>query len=74
MTVYSAPTANVGLVTAQSLELLGSARDYVADQGNADLFYAWTFTRGAAGGSHVTLLPSGDYCQTTFGLNVEGLR
>ncbi len=73
VTVYSAPAANVGLVTAQSPQLLGSARDYIADQANADLFYAWTFTRGASSGSHVTPLPSGNYCQDTFGLNVEGV-
>ena len=73
VTVYADPVAAVSLASVQSLDLQGSARDYINDQPNADMFYAWTFTRGLASGSHVTqLMTAGTqdkYCQTRFGLS-----
>lgn len=56
------------LASAQHTNLQGSARDFIADQQNADQFYAWAFTRaGSSGpqGPHVTALPptSASFCQ-----------
>jgi hypothetical protein len=71
--VYADPVAAVSLATVQSLDLQGSAGDFISDQPNAGLFYAWTFTRGANSGAHVTQLmtngSSEKYCQTRYGLN-----
>ena len=71
--VYADPVAAVSLASVLSPDLQGSARDYINDQPNADMFYAWTFTRGAGSGSHVTQImlpgPSENYCQTRFGLD-----
>lgn len=53
----------VSLATTQSDQLKGSAHDFIADDPNADLLYAWVFSRaGDSGptGSHVTLLPTTD--------------
>ena len=73
VTVYADPVVAVSLASVQSPDLQGSASDYINDQPNADMFYAWTFTRGAASGSHVTqLMTAGTlekYCQTRFGLS-----
>ena len=70
--VYADPVAAVGLAAVNSPDLQGSAADYINDQPNADMFYAWTFTRGANSGSHVTQLMTAGapekYCQTRFGL------
>ncbi len=72
VTVYADPVAAVSLAAVNSPDLQGSAADYIHDQPNADMFYAWTFTRGAGSGSHVTqLMTPGTlekYCQTRFGL------
>jgi hypothetical protein len=71
--VYADPVAAVSLASVLSPDLQGSARDYINDQMNVDMFYAWTFTRGAASGGHVSQIMSpgstGKYCQTRFGLN-----
>jgi hypothetical protein len=69
VSVYADATATVGLTTIQSPTLQGSARDYINDQPNADMFYAWTFTRANGGGAHVSQLISKNYCQTNFGLD-----
>lgn len=72
VTVYADPVAAVSLASVQSPDLQGSASDYIRDQPNADRFYAWTFTRGAGSGDHVTqLMTAGTpdkYCRTRFGL------
>ena len=66
VSVYADPVATVGLATVQSPKLQDSARDYINDQPKADMFYAWTFTRGTTGGSHVSQLLASDYCQTNY--------
>ena len=63
--VYADATLGAGLVTVQSPDLEGSARDYIGDQPNADMFYAWTFTRASSSGDHVTQLPTENFCQDT---------
>ncbi|WP_344657528.1 hypothetical protein [Catenulispora subtropica] len=69
---YSSITLNADTKAAVAVEakdnvaLLGSARDFIPDQKNADKFYAWTFSRADNGptGPHVTQLPSTttDFC------------
>jgi hypothetical protein len=66
VSVYADRVATVGLATVQSPKIQGSARDYINDQPNADMFYAWTFTRGASAGAHVTKLLASEYCQTNY--------
>ena len=60
--VYADAKLGVGLATVQSPDLQGSARDYIDDQPNADMFYAWMFTRSSSRHDHVTQLPIGDFC------------
>ena len=59
--VYADAALGYGLVTVQSPDLKGSARDYINDQPNADKFYAWTFTRTGSSAEHVTQLPTGPF-------------
>ncbi len=61
--VYADEKLGAGLLTVQSPDLQGSARDYIHDQPNADMFYAWTFTREGSHADHVTQLPTGNFCQ-----------
>ena len=66
--VYADANAGLFLATKNHRELQGTARDFIADQQNADMFYAWTFSRaGNSGpqGPHVTpLLPTNTcYCE-----------
>lgn len=63
VSIYADASLGAGLVTVQSPSLQGSARDYINDQTNADMFYAWTFTRASGGGDHVTQLQTEDFCQ-----------
>lgn len=60
--VYADATVGAGLVTVQSPDLEGSARDYIDDQPDADMFYAWTFTHANSSDDHVTQLPTGNFC------------
>ena len=67
ITVNAGATAAVAVSAEDNTELLGSARDFIADRPDADKFYAWTFSRaGGTGptGPHVTALPSAgaDFC------------
>ncbi len=59
VSVYADKKLGFGLVTVQSPDLQGSARDYINDQRNADMFYSWTFTRASSHANHVTQLPTG---------------
>jgi hypothetical protein len=61
--VYADANLGVGLTTVQSPSLQGSARDYIKDQSNADMFYAWKFTHASNPGPYATQLQSGDFCQ-----------
>ena len=61
--VYADDNLGVGLVTVHSPELQGSAQDYINDLPNADMFYAWTFTRANSGFGHITQLPAGTFCK-----------
>ena len=67
--VYADEAAALFLDTKNHLELQGSARDFIADQQNADQFYAWTFSRAGNGGprgAHVTVLAPTNtiYCES----------
>ena len=65
VTVCADPEAVVNLVAKHHRHLQGSARDFIADQQNADKFYAWSFSRaGSSGpqGLHVTTLAATDTC------------
>lgn len=66
-TVYADAEAVVSLASKHHDELQGSARDFIADDPNADLLYAWAFSRAGEGGptgSHVTTLAptDADFC------------
>jgi hypothetical protein len=65
ISVYVDADAALILKTRNHVELQSSARDFIADQQDADKFYAWAFTRaGSSGpqGPHVTPLPATDTC------------
>lgn len=67
VSVYADAEAALTLASKQHDELRGSARDFIADDPNADLFYAWAFSRAGEGGptgSHTTTLAptDTDYC------------
>ncbi|WP_340376523.1 hypothetical protein U5640_16330 [Streptomyces sp. SS7] len=73
ITLYGDPKAAVSLTSKNHEELRGSAHHYLSDKGNADKFYAWTFSRAGQNGPtgrYVTQLPStgADYC-ARFGLH-----
>ncbi len=63
VSVYADAKLGAGLVTVQSPDLQGSARDYINDQSNADMFYAWTFTRSGTPADHTTQLQTGNFCE-----------
>jgi len=73
--LYADEHATVYMASKEHTDLWGSARDFIADQPNADEFYAWAFSRaGGSGpvGVHVTTLdptdPTGTkYCSTYYG-------
>ena len=76
--LYADEHATVHMASKEHTELWGSARDFIADQPNADEFYAWAFSRaGDSGpaGPHVTTLdPTGtptDYCSSKYGTNMK---
>lgn len=62
VSVYADAHLGAGLATVQSPDLQGSARDYINDQPNADMFYAWTFTRSSTPAEHTTQLPTANFC------------
>ena len=68
VSVYADAAVGAGLVTVQSPDLQSSARDYINDQPNADMFYAWTFTRASSNDtSHTTqVIPTTDFCKTRY--------
>jgi hypothetical protein len=70
--LYADEHATVYMASKEHTELWGSARDFIADQPNADEFYAWAFSRaGDSGpaGPHVTTLDRTDtkYCSKYYG-------
>lgn len=67
ISLYADKEAAVSVTAKHHRDLRGSARDFIADQPDADKLYAWSFSRaGDAGptGPHVTELPSAgtDFC------------
>lgn len=62
VSVYADESLGAGLLTVQSPDLQGSARDYIDDQPDVDKFYSWTFTRSGDRTEHATQLPSGPFC------------
>jgi hypothetical protein len=62
VSVYADANLGAGLATVQSPDLQGSARDYINDQSNADMFYSWTFTRSSNLPEHTTQLPTANFC------------
>lgn len=72
VSVYADATLGFGLATVQSPDMEGSAGDYINDQPNANMFYAWTFTRATSNNDHVTQLPDANFfknCGRPFDLN-----
>lgn len=62
VSVYADARLGAGLATVQSPDLQGSARDYINDQPNADMFYSWTFSQSPNAAGHTTQLPTANFC------------
>ena len=57
-TVYG-PDHIVGIVSVNSRQLAGSAADYIPDDPNVDMLYAWTIARECGEDPHCVEIPTG---------------